>query len=195
MKNKLVNELVISLLLDFSRKLEKVSKDKLSISEHNEHQFVWEFTNKTFSVLVSLENFIRCKDSLAAHLMCRFTYEMLVTFAYVVSDREKRQERISDFLSFNQFKTEKRQWSSLGITGMVNELKNSERFSNHSHHYKNLSNFAHPTNDLFMLNRRGEESEFMMIQNSVLLSLATLVIMFEICEDPKTSFLQRKTLD
>jgi hypothetical protein len=149
----------IILLRKLFKELEAVSTGKLSSNDITPERLLWEVFNKIFSILVTLENSLRFKDSLSNHLVARYTYEMLIIFAYVFTDKNLTQERATKFLSFNQFQNVERKWTDLDLTSMINSLPDNSRFNLHKGHYRNLCNFAHPSMDSFMLNRRGEAKE------------------------------------
>jgi len=179
-KEKQKGETIVLIQTLFNQ-LEDASRGKLSTNDITPDRLLWEIYNKIFSILVTCENCITFKDSLSAHLVARYTYEMLVVFVYIFLDKPKTPERMQKFLTFNQFKEEKRAWTDKTFAQMLEEIPEKDRFSLHKKHYRNLSNFAHPTLDSFLLNRRGDEYEFSMILNTVLLTFVTALEIVKIC--------------
>jgi len=182
----------VSLLEKLFSELELASKGKLSTDEITTERFLWEIFNKIFNTLVILENCLKFKDSLTAHLTARYVYEMLIIFAYIVDDRDASQEKARKFLSFNQFKNSERKWTDLDLARMIDELQDSSRFELHKKHYRHLCNFAHPSMDSFMLNRRGDSSEFHMILITVLLTVGTMIEIAKICLEEDLYFTETK---
>ncbi len=176
-----LKEDALALLDKLFRELEVASKGKLSTNEITPDRLLWEIINKIFSILVTCENCLRSKDSLAIHLIARYTYEMLIVFAYIFLNRPDTGEMAKQFTRFNQFKSDKRKWTDETIAHMAENIPNKERFANHKEHYRNLSNFAHPTMDSFLLNRRGDISEFSMILNTLLLTVRYILGIIAIC--------------
>lgn len=187
MSDSIGTETIIS-LQELSKALEKATKDKLSTNELTPERLLWEIYNKIFTILITCENCITSKDSLTAHLIARYTYELLIIFAYIFQDKTARLERAKKFLEFNQFQTLERKWTKVEYKQMIEALPDGSRFSIHSDHYRRLSNFAHPTMDSFMLNRRGNEIELRMIVNTVLLTLSTILEIIKICIEDKLYF-------
>lgn len=64
-------------------------------------QFSWEFLNRWYSSLVSLENFIDLKDSFSVILMLRYNHEMMLNFFYVFGD-SKPQEKVKLYFNYEQ---------------------------------------------------------------------------------------------
>lgn len=168
---------LISVLAEYSSMLELCVSGKLSRAEKDTDQFIWEFNNKIFTILVSLENAVKSKDSLTVHLMARYTYEMLVIFLYVILNEDKRSERVLRFLNFEQHKTNQRQWNyDVTYRQMIDDNPEiTERLKGHKSLYRCLSNSAHPSNDSFLLNRKGTEAETKLIVNTAVLSVLNLV--------------------
>ena len=172
---------ILLLLQTFSSSLEKACDGKKSTNDISEERFIWETINKVFVILISCENSLTAKDSLLAHLIARYTYEMLIVFIYIFDDKEKRQEKISKFLTFNQFTNTDRKWINKTYTEMLEDIPDHVYFDTHKDHYRHLSNFAHPTMDSFLLNRRGQQSEFSLISSTVLLTMRTIIEIINIC--------------
>jgi len=187
----------IALLKKLSSELEAASKDKLSTNEKTPERLLWEIFNKVFTILVICENGLLTKDSLTIHLVARYSYEMLIVFAYVFLDKSNREERAKQFISFNQFTNTDRMWTDKTYSQMLESLPDKTRFATHKKHYRNLSNFAHPTMDSFMLNRRGDQNEFLVNLGTVLLTLGTILEIVKICFEEKLYFNdeQRKLLN
>lgn len=179
---------VIKLLRQLSINLEHASKGKLSTNDKTPERLLWEIFNKIFSILVICENSVLKKDSLTIHLIARYSYEILIVFAYIFFDNSKMQERAEQFISFNQFKNTNRKWTDKTYAQMLESIPNGSRFAMHKKHYRNLSNFAHPTMDSFLLNRRGDDNEFHMILNTVLLTIGTILEIIKICIDENLHF-------
>lgn len=169
------NRETIALLQKFSAVLENASAGKLSTNDITPERLLWEIYNKIFTILVTCENCITFKDSLTSHLVARYAYEMLIISAYIFQDKTQTAERASKFLEFNQFQSEERKWTKVDYASMIDGLPDKNRFSLHRDHYRRLSNFAHPTMDSFLLNRRGGDAEFLMILNTVLLTIGTIL--------------------
>lgn len=106
---------------------------------------------------------------------------MLIVIAYIFIDKSKSSERVKQFLNFRQFEASQRKWDNKDYAAMIASLPDNERFHLHKRHYRNLSNFAHPTIDSFLLNRCGEQAEFEMIPGTSLLTLGTLLEIVKIC--------------
>lgn len=179
---------IIHLLQRLSLILEEASKGKVSTDEITPERLLWEIYNKIFTLIVSCESCIRLKDSLVSHLVARYTYELLIVFAYIFQDKDSRSERVDKFLNFNQFKTPERKWTKVEYSQMINGLPDGERFSMHKSLYRKLSNFAHPTMDSFLLNRRGPDVELLLILNTVLLTLGAMFEIVDICIKEKLYF-------
>jgi hypothetical protein len=155
----------VALLRSFYEQLEQASKGNLSTNDITPDRLFWEVINKIFTILVICENSLTFKDSLTAHLVARYTYEMFVIVAYVFLDKSKTRERAAQFLKFNQFTNTGRAWSDKTFAQMLKDLPDNSRFAFHKNHYRNLSNFAHPTMNSFLLNRMGAKVEFSMTIN------------------------------
>ena len=182
------NQETIALLQRLFRELENASKGKLSTNDKTPDRLLREIFNKVFTILVTCENGLLTKDSLTIHLVARYSYEMLIVFAYIVLDKSKTQERAEQFISFNQFKTTDRMWTDKTYTQILDSIPDKVSFAIHKTHYRNLSNFAHPTMDSFMLNRRGNQSEFLMNLSTVLLTLGTVLEIIRVCFEEKLYF-------
>lgn len=178
----------IVLLQRLFRELKNASKGKLSTNDKTPDRLLWEIFNKVFTILVICENGLLTKDSLTIHLVARYAYEMLIVSAYIFLDKSKTQERAEKFISFSQFKTTDRMWTDKTYAQMLDSIPDKTRFTIHKTHYRNLSNFAHPTMDSFMLNRRGTQSEFFMNLSTVLLTLSTILEIIKICFEEKLYF-------
>jgi hypothetical protein len=178
----------VALLQRLSKELEIASKGKLSTNDKTPDRLLWEIFNKIFTILVTCENALLTKDSLTVHLIARYSYEMLIVFAYVFLDKSKTQERAEQFILFNQFKNTDRMWTDKTYAQMLEALPDKTRFAIHKTHYRNLSNFAHPTMDSFMLNRRGDQSEFLMNLSTLLLTLGTVLEIVRICFEEHLHF-------
>lgn len=185
---KVPKDKTVALLRSFYGQLEQASKGNLSTADITPNRLFWEVINKIFTILVTCENSLTFKDSLAAHLVARYTYEMFVIVVYVFLDKSKTQERAEQFLKFNQFKNTERAWSDKTFAQMLKDLPDNSRFAFHTGHYRNLSNFAHPTMNSFLLNRMGAEVEFSMTINTVLLTLNTILEIVKICFAESTFF-------
>jgi len=187
----------IALLRQLSKELENASKGKLSTNDKTPERLLWEIFNKIFTILVTCENGLLSKDSLAIHLIARYSYEMLIIFAYIFLDKSKTQERAEQFISFNQFKNTDRMWTDKTYTQMIESIPDKTRFAIHKKHYRNLCNFAHPTMNSFMLNRSGNQIEFLMNLNTVFLTLGTILEIIKICFEEKLHFSdeQRKLIN
>ncbi len=170
----------IQLLNRFSSALEKAAAGKLSTNEITPERLMWEIYNKVFNILVICENCITFKDSLTSHLVARYTYEMLIVSAYIFQDKTETTERVRKFLEFNQFQSQERKWTKVDYASIVEALPDNSRFSSHKDHYRRLSNFAHPTMDSFLLNRRGNDAEFLQMLNTVLLTIGTILELVKI---------------
>ena len=83
------NQETIALLQRLFRELENASKGKLSTNDKTPDRLLWEIFNKVFTILVTCENGLLTKDSLTIHLVARYSYEMLIVFAYIVLDKSK----------------------------------------------------------------------------------------------------------
>lgn len=173
---------------DLFESLEKASEGKLSTNEINSDRLLWEIFNKIFNIIVICENSLAAKDSLTIHLIARYTYEMLVVFAFIFFDKAQTPTRIQQFVEFNQFKETKRMWTDKTFSEMINSIPQKSWLSLHKDHYRTLSNFAHPTMDSFLLNRRGEEAEFLTILNTVLLIINTIIEIIRISFDQNLYF-------
>lgn len=178
----------IALLQRLSRDLENASEGRWSSNDVTPDRLLWEIFNKIFTILVTCENGLRAKDSLAIHLVVRYAYEMLVVFFYIFLDESKTEERARQFISFNQFKNTERQWTNKTFAQMVESISNNEWLILHKGLYRGLSNFAHPTMDSFMLNRRGDESEFMMNLSTVFITIGTILEIIRTCFDRNLYF-------
>lgn len=165
---------ILSLIADFSASLDLLCAGKVSTNDISSERLVWEFYNKIFTILVSLENSIRLKDSLSANLMARFTYETFVTFAYIYTDPAQREDRVKAFLNFEQSVSMDRTWSGKTFTQMLESVPKPERYTFHKQHYRTLSNLAHPTLNSFYLNRKGQDIEFAQILTTTCLTLTTI---------------------
>ena len=187
----------VKLLRDLSKELEEASKGKLSTNDTTPERLLWEIFNKVFNILVILENGLLTKDSLTIHLVARYSYEMLVVFAYIFLDKSETQKRAQEFTQFDQFKNLKRMWTDKTFSQMVEAIPNDSRFKIHKQHYRNLSNFAHPTMDSFRLNRRGDQSEFLMIFGTLLLTVGTILEIIKICFEENLHFteVERKKIN
>lgn len=181
-------EETIALLKRFSSDLEKLSEGKISTNDVTPERLWWEIFNKIFAVLVTCENCLVTKDSLASHLIARYTYEMLIISGYIFLDDNTIQKKIEQFVNFTQFKNTKRKWTDKTYAKMIEEIPDNTRFSFHKKHYRNLCNFAHPTMDSFLLNRRGDKSEFFMTLNAVLLTIVTILEIIKICFEKNLYF-------
>ncbi len=171
----------VALLQLFSHNLEAAMAGKVSTADITPDRLLWEIFNKVFTILVTCENCLNFKDSLSVHLVARYTYEMLVVFAYIFLEKSRTQERVDQFLNFSQFKSTERMWTDKTFKQMLDSIPDKTRFAIHSKHYRNLSNFAHPTMDSFLLNRRGDVYEFSMILSTVLLTLGTILEIARTC--------------
>jgi|GEM_PF-6629342 len=178
----------IVLLQQLFRELENACKGKLSTNDKTPERLLWEIVNKMFTILVSCENGLLTKDSLTIHLVARYSYEMLIVFAYIFLDKPKTQEKVDQFISFNQFKNTDRMWTDKTYSQMIESIPDKTRFALHKKHYRNLSNFAHPTMDSFTLNRRGDKLEFLMNLNTALLTLDIILEIIKICFEEKLYF-------
>mgnify|MGYP001566146289 CR=1 FL=1 len=178
----------IALLRRLFKELENASAGRLSTNDITPDRLLWEIFNKVFTILVTCENSLNTKDSLTAHLVARYTYEMLIVFAYIFLDKSKTQERTEQFLKFNQFKNTERAWTGKTYAQMFESIPDKTRFLIHKTHYRNLSNFAHPTMDSFLLNRRGQQSEFLMMLSTILLTLRTILEIINICFEENLYF-------
>jgi hypothetical protein len=167
----------ISKLLDeLSSVLESSSVNKISKKELNPERMLWEIHSKIFTIIITTQNALLTKDSLSTHLVARYTYEILIIFYYIFSDKTKSEERSKAFLSFNQFETKQRDWKNgKTFTVLLEEIPDKSFLNFHKNHYRNLSNLGHPTMDSFLLNRRGEESEFKTIINTSILIIRNLI--------------------
>lgn len=180
----------LALLQRLSGELQKACNGKLSTNDITPNRLLWEIFNKIFSILVICENCLIAKDSLTIHLVARYTYEMLIVFAYIfqgksVADKKKEAEQ---FIRFNQFTNNKRKWTDKTLAEMIKSIPNSQRFTTHSNHYRNLSNFAHPSMDSFMLNRKGKDYEISMILGTTLLTIGTILEIIKICFEENLYF-------
>lgn len=182
----------ITLLHKLSKELENACSGKVSTGDITPERLLWEIFNKVFTILVTCENALITKDSLTAHLVARYTYEMLIVFAYIFLDKSKTQERAKQFLQFNQFKNTERMWTDKTYAQMLDSLPSNSRFTTHKKHYRNLSNFAHPTMDSFLLNRRGQRVEFLMMIGTILLTVATVLEIIRICFEENLYFDEEK---
>jgi len=178
----------VKLLRNLSKELEEASNGKLSTNDTTPERLLWEIFNKIFNILVILENSLLAKDSLTIHLVARYSYEMLIVFAYIFLDKSETQTRAQEFTQFNQFKDSKRMWTDKTFSQMVEAIPNDSRFKIHKRHYRNLSNFAHPTMDSFQLNRRGDQNEFLMIFGTLLLTVGTILEITKICFEENLHF-------
>lgn len=178
----------IKLLRDLSNELEEASRGKLSNNDTTPDRLLWEIFNKIFNILVILENSLLTKDSLTIHLVARYSYEMLIVFAYIFLDKSQTQGRAQQFIQFNQFKNSRRKWTDQTFAQMIEVIPNDSRFKIHGQHYRHLSNFAHPTMDSFQLNRRGDQSEFLMIFGTLLLTVGTILEIVKICFEENLHF-------
>jgi hypothetical protein len=169
--------------------LEKATEGKLSSDEININRFWWEVINKLFTILVTLENSLRTKDSLTTHLVARYIYELLIVCEYVsTSSKFSPEQKVKDFLAFNQFRQNKRDWKdSVTYKDMLKEV-NSQYLNLHQDHYRHLSNFSHPTPDSFFLNRRGEKNEFKLIMSTCVLSVGTILEILKVCFEKSDFF-------
>ena len=178
----------VKLIRTLYSELEESSKGKLSTNDNTPERLLWEVFNKIFNVLVILENGLLAKDSLTIHLIARYSYEMLVVFAYIFLDKSQTQGRAREFLQFNQFKNTKRMWTDKTFAQMVEAIPDDTRFRLHKQHYRDLSNFAHPTMDSFLLNRRSDQGEFLVIFNTLLLTVGTILEIIKICLEENIYF-------
>ena len=78
-------------------------------------------------------------------------------------------------------------WTDKTFAQMVNDTPEINA-GFHKDHYRNLSNFAHPTMDSFLLNRRGDKPEFSMILNTNLLTVRTILEIVKICFEQNLYF-------
>jgi len=180
----------LKLLQQISEELERACEGKLSTDDITPDRLLWEIFNKIFSILVICKNCLLQKDSLTTHLVSRYTYEMLVVFGYIFQGKSatKKEKKAGQFLRFNQFRSSKRKWTDKTLSDMIKNISNNQRFAKHQKHYRNLSNFAHPTNDSFLLNRRGEDCEFLMILNTTLLTIRIILEIIKICFEDNLYF-------
>lgn len=178
----------LALLEQFSSDLKRLSEGKISTNEVTPERLWWEIFNEIFSILVTCENCIVSKDSLTSHLIARYTYEMLIISDWIFLDDNNMQKRIEQFVNFNQFQREEKKWTDKSYTQMIEEIPEGSRFSFHKKHYRNLCNFAHPTMDSFLLNRKGDKNEFLMILNTVLLTIGTILEIIKICFEKSLYF-------
>jgi hypothetical protein len=166
---------------EFDKFLLDVTKNNVSTNENTPESLLWEIYNTFFTVTISCLNAIDSKDSLVIHLLARYTYELLVIFLYIFCDEQDRETRAKQFLSFNQFKTVDRKWTNLTLKDMISNLPDKKWLSSHETLYRNLSNFAHPSMDSFMLRRRGTEAEYAMILSTSYLILQTMIEIIDQC--------------
>lgn len=178
----------IALLKRFSSDLEKLSKGKISTKDVTPERLWWEIFNKIFAILATCENCIVSKDSLATHLIARYTYEMLIISGWIFLDDNNIQKRIEQFVNFDQFQKIECKWTNKTYTQMIEEIPGNPRFSFHKEHYRKLCNFAHPTMDSFLLNRRGVKIEFLMILSTVHLTIDTILEIIKICFEKNLYF-------
>jgi len=184
---KHINE-TIGLLRQLSKELQLACKGKVSTNDITPDRLLWHIFNKIFSILVICENGLLMKDSLTIHLIARYSYEVLIIFAYIFLDKSKIQERVGEFLTFTQFKSTKQKWTDKTYAKMLEEIPNNTRFSTHKRHYRNLSNFAHPNMDSFLLNCKGEDYEISMILSTTLLTIGTILEIIKICFEENLYF-------
>ena len=179
-----------ALLQQLFNELKNASMDKISTNEVTPDRLLWEIFNKIFSILITCENSLSAKDSLTIHLIARYAYEMLVVFAYVFLGKStnEKSDVAKKFLNFNQFKNSERKWTDNTLVDMIKNIPNNQRFARHQKHYRNLSNFAHPSMDSFMLNRKGEDHEVLMILNTTLLTIGTILEIIKICFEERLYF-------
>ena len=172
-------EQTIKLIKDFQEVLVPLMKIfGVSTNNRDLKQFVWEFFNRFYSNLVSLENCLILKDSLSTTLIQRYNHEMLLSFFFVVASPEA-EKRVLDYFSYEEdLKNNpgKRTWS----TEDKKELRNhvppwNAREPALSLFYKQLSDLAHPNCISMRLNRRGVKYEYIIMQSAVAMSI------FEIC--------------
>ncbi len=186
---QIITKEILELKSQLWNQLVQAVEGKLSTSDVTQERLLWEVFNKIFSILEICENSLITKDSLTIHLVARYTYEMLIIFAYLFFNELERQKRIEDFIKFNQFKSTKKKWTNKTFFQMVDSISSYDsRFKNHESTYRNLSNFAHPTMDSFLLNRRGGESEFLVIFGSFLFNLGVIIEIIKICFEKNLFF-------
>lgn len=187
----------VTLIRKLSDDLERASAGKLSTNDISTDRLLWEVFNKVFTILVTLENSLHTKDSLTIQLIARYSYELMIISAYILLDRTKTENRARDFLTFNQYKDAKRAWTDKTYAQMLEDIPDKNRFASHKKHYRALSNYAHPTMDSFLLNRKGQDIEFLMALSTTLLTIGTIVEVIKICFEQNLYFSdnQKKAID
>lgn len=185
-------EKTIILLQRLYKDLEKLNNGRKSTNDITPERLWWEIFNKIFTILITCENCLNSKDSLVSHLIARYTYEILIISEYIFSDDKNVQEKTEKFLNFNQFSNFERQWTKINYSQMIESIPDSVLSSSHKGHYRLLCNYAHPSMDSFMLNRRGEKSEYLVTINTVLLTIASILEIIKICFKKSDHFDQKE---
>jgi len=181
-------EETIALIRRLSNDLEKLSEGKISTNDVSPERLWWEIFNKIFAILATCENCIVTKDSLTAHLIARYTYEVLIISGYIFIDDNDAQKKIEQFVNFDQFQRAECKWTDKTYIQMIKEIPGDSRFSFHKEFYRKLCNFAHPTMDSFLLNRRGDKFEFLMILNTAHLTIDTILEIVKLCFEKNVYF-------
>lgn len=172
----------ITLLSALYDALETATEGEKSTDDINSQRLLWEFINKIFTIIVSTENGIKLKDSLSIQLVGRYTYETLVSFLYIYLESAYTEERARAFLNYDPHADpRKKYFDNKNFADMLRALLDKSWSEMHSSHYRELSSLAHPTMRSFLINRKGQETEFRILINTALLIIGAIREILSLC--------------
>ncbi len=142
-----------------------------------------EFANRFYSNIISLQNQLITKDSLASVLIHRYNHEMFLDFFYIFSSNDV-VDRVDEFLNYKQVlnkKPETQSWRRSAVK--ISEARMyvppwiSDQVSLKKV-YKTFSKMSHPNIISMQHNRKGEEYEYWVISDSIALSIFEIIQCF-----------------
>lgn len=175
-RNILARKLLSDFIDDIKPFLESLGKFNEDV---NEITIVQEFSSQFYANLISLENSLNLRDTLAVTLIQRYNHEMLRDFFYIFSS-DSILEKAKEFYSYKDrisINPTLREWKKTSfnnkiIPPWISDEKTTKII------YKHLSDLAHPNMLSMRLHRGTERSQNIVIENAISLIINDIVACF-----------------
>jgi len=131
-----------------------------------------EFANRFYSNIVSLQNQLITKDSLASVLIHRYNHEMFLDFFYIFSSNHKKRLLENPTLQSWRGSGTKVKDVRNHVPSWISDQNSLMKI------YKTFSDMSHPNIISMQHNRKGQEYEFWVISDCIALSIFEIIQCF-----------------